>query len=470
LKKSDLLLSLIRTKQALSFKQQLLLTVLLSVPAIISQFSSIMMEYIDASMVGSLGAHASASIGLVITSTWLFWGISSTVTNGFSVQVAHLLGAGDGKGARAVLYQAIVATLLFSLVLVAIGVAVSHKLPFWLGGDKSIAADASKYFLVFIISLPALQLNFLASSMLRSSGNMIVPSVLNVLMCLLDIVLNYLLIFPSRKINLLGFNIFVPGANLGVVGAAVGTSLSYFIIAAILLWYLLTKDKNLKFEHESYSFWPKASIIKKALHISVPMTLEHIIIMGAQICSTVIVAPLGIAAIAANSFAVTAESLCYLPGYGISEAATTLVGHSFGAQRKDLARRFAFITVFMGMAVMSFMSVIMYISAPLIFGFMTPDPEVLSLGVMALRIEAFAEPMFAASIVAYGVFVGAGDTLVPSIMNFSSIWVVRLTLAAILAPIMGLKGVWIAMCIELCFRGTIFLIRLFNGKWLNKIV
>jgi Na+-driven multidrug efflux pump len=123
----------------------------------------------------------------------------------------------------------------------------------------------------------------------------------------------------------------------------------------------------------------------------------------------------------------------------------------------------------MGMAVMSFMSVIMYISAPLIFGFMTPDPEVLSLGVMALRIEAFAEPMFAASIVAYGVFVGAGDTLVPSIMNFSSIWVVRLTLAAILAPIMGLKGVWIAMCIELCFRGTIFLIRLFNGKWLNKI-
>ena len=86
---------------------------------------------------------------------------------------------------------------------------------------------------------------------------------------------------------------------------------------------------------------------------------------------------------------------------------------------------------------------------------------------MALRIEAFAEPMFAAAIVAYGVFVGAGSTIVPSIMNFFSIWAVRLSLAAWLAPVMGLKGVWIAMCIELCFRGTIFLVRLFRGRWLH---
>nr|WP_321353932.1 MATE family efflux transporter [uncultured Draconibacterium sp.] len=200
------------------------------------------------------------------------------------------------------------------------------------------------------------------------------------------------------------------------------------------------------------------------------MSLEHTVIMGAQILSTIIVAPLGIASIAANSFAITAESLCYMPGYGIAEAATTLVGQSFGAKRKDLAKRFAYITVFMGMAVMTILGAIMYFTAPQIIGFMTPDPEILSLGVMALRIEAFAEPMFAASIVAYGVFVGAGDTFVPSIMNLGSMWAVRLTLAAILAPIMGLKGVWIAMCIELCFRGAIFLFRLFQGKWLKHSI
>lgn len=463
-------MSLIQNGQTMTFMQQLHLAILLSVPAIIAQFSSIIMQYIDASMVGSLGANASASIGLVVTSTWLFWGICTTVAAGFSVQVAHLIGAKNRNGARAVLRQALVATLLFSFVLVGIGISVSQKLPYWLGADASIAEDASKYFLIFVFSLPALQLNFLASAMLRSSGNMHIPSLLNVVMTIMDVIFNFFLIFPSRELHLLGTGIFVPGAGLGVVGAALGTACAYFVTAILLLFYLVTKDENLRLTKEKGSFLPEKSILKKAVKISFPMTMEHTVIMGAQIMSTVIVAPLGIAAIAANSFAITAEGLCYMPGYGIAEAATTLVGQSIGARRKELTKRFAHITVFMGMAVMTVMGVIMYLAAPVIIGFMTPDPEIISLGVMALRIEAFAEPMFAASIVAYGVFVGAGDTFIPSIMNFSSMWAIRLTLAALLAPVLGLKGVWIAMCIELCFRGAIFLFRLFKGKWMNRLI
>ena len=222
----------------------------------------------------------------------------------------------------------------------------------------------------------------------------------------------------------------------------------------------------LNLRQDSGSFVPRRATLKKAAYIGMPMGIEHSVICGAQIMSTVIVAPLGIFSIAANSFAITAESLCYMPGYGIADAATTLVGQSIGASRKALARRFAYITVGMGMAIMGVMGVAMYLFAPQIIGIMTPVEEIHQLGTMALRIEAFAEPMFAA-IVAYGVFVGAGSTIVPSIMNFFSIWTVRLSLAAWLAPVMGLKGVWIAMCIELCFRGTIFLVRLFRGRWLH---
>ncbi|WP_373749326.1 MATE family efflux transporter, partial [Bacteroides heparinolyticus] len=197
--------------------------------------------------------------------------------------------------------------------------------------------------------------------------------------------------------------------------------------------------------------------------------LEHFVICGAQIMTTVIVAPLGVFAIAANSFAITAESLCYMPGYGIADAATTLVGQSLGAKRRRLTRSFARITIFMGMAIMGVMGVAMYIFAPQIIGLMTPVEEIRELGIMVLRIEAFAEPMFAASIVGYGVFVGAADTLVPCLMNFFSIWIVRLSLAALLAPTLGLKGVWIAMCVELCFRGMIFLIRLKRERWMKNI-
>jgi Na+-driven multidrug efflux pump len=200
------------------------------------------------------------------------------------------------------------------------------------------------------------------------------------------------------------------------------------------------------------------------------MGLEHAFICGAMIVTTSIVAPLGIYAIAANSFAITAESLCYMPGYSLADAATTLVGQSIGAKRRKLTRSFAYITVAMGMLIMGVLGVLMYIFAPEIIGLMTPVEEIRELGATSLRIEAFAEPMFAASIVAYGVFVGAADTFVPCIMNFVSIWAVRLTLSAMLAPTMGLPGVWTAMCIELCFRGIIFLVRLKQEKWMNKLL
>ena len=296
-----------------------------------------------------------------------------------------------------------------------------------------------------------------------------VPSMLNVLMCVLDVIFNYFLIFPTRGVDILGLHVDMPGAGMGVVGAALGTGFAELVVAAIMVWFLCCKSPGLKLTDEHGAFTPRREVLREAVRISSPLALEHIVICGAQILTTVIVAPLGVFAIAANSFAITAESLCYMPGYGISDAATTLVGQSVGARRRHLCLRFANITVIMGIAVMGVMGVIMYVFAPEIIGVMTPVEEIRGLGVMSLRIEAFAEPMFAASIVAYGAFVGAGYTLVPSLMNLVSIWAVRLTLAAWLAPMMGLRGVWIAMCVELCFRGVIFLVRLWTKGWIKKV-
>ncbi len=466
---ADALLAMIRDGRPMTFKQQLWLTAQLSFPAMVAQLSSIVMQYIDATMVGSLGAGASASIGLVSTTTWLFSGLCAATATGFSVQVAHSIGAGNMDNAKAVLRQSIISVALSGMLMALIGASISGMLPVWLGGDPEIRHDASAYFFIFSLALPVLQFTFLGGSMLRCSGNMKVPSMLNVLMCLLDVVFNYFLIFPSTDISIFGMSIHVPRAGLGVEGAALGTLLAEVVVAVLMMWYLCLRSPMLKLTGSSGSFIPRKSTLKKAAHIGLPMGLEHAVICGAQIMTTVIVAPLGIFAIAANSFAITAESLCYMPGYGISDAATTLVGQSIGARRRDLTKRFAHITVFLGMIVMGIMGVAMYVAAPQIIGIMTPVEEIRELGIMALRIEAFAEPMFAASIVAYGVFVGAGNTLIPSFMNFFSIWAVRLTLAASLAPSMGLKGVWIAMCIELCFRGLIFLIRLERGKWMKAI-
>lgn len=463
----ETLLGLIRNGSPMTLRQQLRLTVLLSIPAILAQLSNIIMEYIDAAMVGSLGANASASIGLVATSTWLLWGMCSSAATGFAVQVAHLTGASDNDGARSVLRQSFTAVMLFAAILTAAGAAISSRLPLWLGGEEAIISDAAIYFRIFVLSMPFLQLLSLSGSMLRCSGNILVPGAVNIAMCVLDVVFNAFLIFPTREITVAGATFTLWGAGLGVEGAAWGTAAASAAGAVTLFVYMWFRSKELRLAGTKGSFRITRRCLRKAFKIGMPIGVEHVLICGAQIMTTVIVAPLGAIAIAAHSLAVTAESLCYMPGYGIGDAATTLTGQAIGAGRRTLTRRFARISVWTGIAVMSVMGAVMYFAAPLMMGIITPVEAIRSAGVEILRIEAFAEPMFAASIVAYGVFVGAGDTLVPCTMNLGSIWAVRLTLAAILAPTMGVKGVWIAMCVELCFRGAIFLVHLYREKWLK---
>lgn len=467
-KKDNALLAMIRTGQDMTGRQKLSLIVQLSIPSILAQLSSTLMFYIDASMVGSLGARASASIGLVESTTWLFGGLTSAAAMGFSVQAAHFIGANDFVKARQVFRQGLMATAAFTMILTTICLLIARPLPLWLGGGDDIAGEASLYFAVYAASLPVYQIGMLASSMLKCSGNMRVPSIMSIMMCVLDVVFNFFLIFPSRTVDIGGTVIGVPGAGLGVVGAALGTVSAYLITGIILIWFAVYKSPELSLKRERWVFAPSWGYLRNAAKISLPMAAQYVMMNGAQIVSTMIVAPLGNFAIAAHTFAITAESLCYMPGYGIGEAATTLVGQSIGAGQRAMTQSFARMTIFMGMAVMAAMGVIMYVFAPEMIGIMSPVEEIRTLGVGALRIEAFAEPMFAAAIVGYCICLGAGDTLIPAGMNLASMWLVRLTLAAALAPEYGLQGVWMAMAIELSCRGAMFMYRIFSRRWLKK--
>ena len=465
--KKDELLLRIREGGKLSTSEQLRLTALLSVPAILAQLSTILMFYIDDAMVGSLGARASASIGIIATTTWLFWSIISCAATGFSVQVAHLVGANNLQGARGVFRQSLMASLLLAVVTGLVGALISFPLPHWLGGEADICQDASTYFLIFTLGAPLSMINMLASSMLRCAGNIKVPSLANIVMCVLDVCFNFFMIFPTREVFLLGESMTIPGVGLGVAGAAVGTLIAEALTALYLLWYAATRCPELRLVGNSGSFVPQKPVLREAGNIAGPIFLQRVLMNVAQITITVIVAPLGAVAIAANALGITAESLCYMPGYGIGEAATTLVGQSYGAGRRRLTERFAWMTTLLGIAVMTLMGAIMYLAAPLMMASLTPDEAVRQLGTECLRIEAWAEPGFAASIVAMSVFVGAGDTRKPSFMNLFSMWAVRVTLAALLAPRYGLHGVWFGMAVELTFRGTIFLLRLKFGHWLK---
>lgn len=460
-KTKDELLALVRRgARNMTWREKLRLTVLLSLPAMVAQISSVAMQIIDAAMLGHLGTKESATVGLVSTTIWLFGGLCSAFAAGFSVQVAHHVGADDASGARHIIRQGIAAGLGFSLLMMVVGLGIAPMLPHWLGADADICEGASEYFAIVALALPILEMNMLAAGSLRCSGNIKVPSMLNAVMCVLDVVFNYVFIFLF---------------GMGTTGAALGTLVAYAITMVCMMYCMAVKDKVLRFGLDSIPdrksalsrYCPHRDTLYKALKIGSPISLERGVMCGAQIAITGIIAPLGSVAIAANTFGINIESLCYMPGYGISEAATTLVGQSLGAKRKDLMRSFAWIAMGLGMAIMAVMGVLMAVFAPEMMQIVTTDTEVIRLGTEVLRIEAWAEPMFAASIVAYGAFVGSGKTLVPSVMNLASIWVVRLTLAILLAPSMGLRGVWIAMCVELCWRGAAFIFRLSRRSWSN---
>lgn len=426
---------------------QLRLVWQLSLPAILTQITTIAMQYIDSAMVGALGADASAAIGLVASSTWLFGGVTTAVSAGFSVQVAHRIGAGEDTEARTVVRHGLAAALTLAALLALLGLVICRQLPCWLGGGAEICADASAYFLTFSLMLPFSQLNSLTAGFLQCAGDMVTPSVLNAVMCGLDVVCNALLI-----------------PHFGVLGAGVGTALACALVSLAMAWCCCVRNAQLRLRRgEAHEFRPE--ILKKAFRIGAPVAVQEIAMNGAMVASTMILAPLGAAAIAANSFAVTAESLCYMPGYGVGSAATTLVGRSVGAGDAAQARRYGNICTALGGALMGCTGLLMMIFCPFVFRLLTPVVEVRTLAAQALRIGLLAEPLFGVSIAAAGALRGAGDTLVPSLLNLGSIWIVRLGLSLLLVGKLGLRGMWIAMAIELCVRGALMLWRQKTSKF-----
>ena len=439
----------------------------LSLPSILQQMVVTAMEYIDAAMVGHIGAEATAAIGIVSSSTWLLHGVLVGLYTAFSIQIAQYLGADRQEDARGVLRQSMLFNLILGLGAAAFGIGISRFLPGWLGADPSLQANASAYFAIWSAALPFTMAMGMYTAQLRATGDALKPGLISVLVCVLDIVFNFFLINPSRTLVLFGRTVTVWGAGLGVPGAALGTALSDVIGGLLALAILLLRDGPLCIRRPG-SWKITRSCLMNLWRVGAPLAAERAALSSAQVVLVRIVSGLGTVAIAANSLGVSAEGLCYMAGYGIQDAAIALIGQAVGANRRDMSKRFAWLCTLIGMGIMALSGAGLWLFAPALMGIFTADAAVIALGARVLRIEAFAEPMFGASIVASGAMQGAGDSTACFVLNLVSMWGIRLTLASFFAPRFGLAGVWGSMCCELCIRGLLFLFRLARGKWLEK--
>ena len=378
-------------------------------PAIIEQIMLTLVQYVDTAMVGSLGSNATAAVGVTSSTTWLFNGFFNAAAIGFSVQVAQHLGAGRQEDAKRVTWQSLRFVGIFGVLMGAIAFVLSFFLPAMLGADPSIRGDASLYFRIMACAMPFTLCSNMFSAIIRCSGDTRTPMVLNLMINVFNVILNTLFIYAPRTVDLFGSQVYVWGFGWGVGGAAFASGLSTAIVACLFLMVVFRKKSpvqiNLK---QRYRF--DRQCLLAAWKLGLPAALERSIISLAQIVITALITGIGTVAVAANHLAVTAESISYLPASGVAVAGTTLVGQAIGAGRKDLAQRFARTVSWMGIVIMTFGGSILFFFAPQLIQIFSTDPEVIDLGSQVLRIVAFAEPLFGASIVASGALRGAGDS------------------------------------------------------------
>lgn len=437
-------------------------------PTVLEQFLIMIVQYVDTAMVGSLGKNATAAIAVTASFTWLMGGIFAGISLGFGVPVGRYIGAGKPEKAKAVVRQSVIAIFLLGAVATLIMQLLAPHLPVWLGAEEAIRADASAYIsIVSAAYLFSLSIN-ICSNILRCAGDTRTPLVFNIATNVINVVLNTLLIFPTRTVSLFGLSFTMWGAGWGVRGAAIATAIAT-AFSGIMLLTALFRPAFPVFIRIRDKFRFDKAIFADMVRLGSPVTFERVTISLGQVLLTAMVTAIGTAELAAHSLATTAESITYMPAFGFSAAATTLVAQSLGAERPQLAKRFGRYCILGAVIFMSAMGVVLFLGGQFLVSLFTPDVDVAALGGAVLRIEALAQPFFALSMVVCGVMRGARQTKITFVIAVIGMWAVRIPLAFLLLRTtqLGLACAWIAMASDLFVRGLIALFYYRKGTWLN---
>ena len=441
----------------------------LSWPAIIEQILTTMVSYVDTAMVGVLGAAGTAAVSVNAAPIWLANGLLMGVGVGYSVQVSNAIGAQDDEKARRVIRQGVLATIVVGLLGLLLYQSLAGLIPRWLGAEPEVLPQAVAYLRFYTMAMPFMAAGQIFSAILRCMGNTRAPLYFNTAANLLNVCLNFLLIYPTRRAAVLGLSLTIPGAGLGAAGAAIASAAALAVSGTALLFTGTRQGERFRVRLRE-GLRPDGAIIRQAVRLGLPSAVERATINLGQIATTAVVASLGTVALAANQIAVTAEGLCYLPAFGISYAGIALVGREVGARDREMAGAYGTLAAKLGFFVAVGAASALFLSAPLLASLFNSDPQVVEQAAHMLRIVAFCEPFFALSIVCSGTLRGAHDVRVPMVVSLVCMWGVRVPLAPALVygAGLGLAGVWLAMDVDLILRGILCTLRWRSGKWARK--
>lgn len=433
-------------------------------PTMFEELMQTAVQYIDTAMVGSLGTKATAAVGATGTINWLILGVVGAVGIGFLANISQANGANNKKLVRELSGQSVSVTIILGIIFTCLLVGISRFVPIWMRVDTEIRDIAGTYFLIIYLPMLFRTATMIFGTVLRSVGDTRTPMNVGIVVNITNVILNFLLIYPSRTIVILNTSIKIYGCDLGVIGAGIASALSY-VLGGILITIALFKHDDVS--PRGVSFKPDKQLLEPCIRISIPNMFQRFGTSMGYVVFAAMINSLGGIATAAHTIANTVESAFYIPGWGMQAAAATLAGNSLGANDDESLHSLGRTIVPLEIFLMIICGLLLFIFArPLVMIF-SKDEEVITLGTTVLKMVACSEPFYGVPIVVEGLMQGIGKTVEPLIFNISGMWGVRILGTFIATQVLphGLIAAWGCMIghnILLFFLfGYIFI----SGKW-----
>lgn len=436
----------------------------LALPTMIEQLLQTAVQYIDTAMVGSLGTRATAAVGSTTTVSWLIGSTISALGVGLLAVISQAIGAGKPEKARKAAGQAVTLVLIAGIFFTLLTVSLSGVIPVWMRVDADIRSLSSRYFLIIYSTMLFRTASIIFGTVLRASGDTKTPMLVGSAVNLINIILNFFLIYSTRIINVFGKHITVYGAGLGIEGAAAASAAS-FIFGGITITCVLWWHKNISPKGQRLS--PDMFILKPCFRIAFPNMLQRFATSLGYVAFASMINSLGEISTAAHTIANTVESAFYIPGYGMQTAAATLSGNAWGEGNKRKLHKLSRSIIPLELILMAFSGGLLFILAPDLMKIFSDNDEVISLGTTVLRMVAVSEPFYGVPIVIEGMMQGMGKTAAPFIYNIVGMWAVRIAGTFICTHFvnLGLVSAWFCM---IAHNMVLFVLFTIHFSALNK--
>ncbi len=443
----------------------MLITILtLAWPTMLEQLMQTAVQYIDTAMVGSLGTQATAAVGSTGTVNWLIGSTISAVGVGFLSYIAKAFGADDQAAAKRAAAQAVLLTGVLGVFFTVLTVSLSGMIPVWMQVDAGIQEMASLYFLILYLPMLPRTASIIFGTVLRSAGDTKTPMKIGLLVNLINVALNFLMIYPSRQVVVFSGHFTIWGAGLGVIGAAIASAIA-FAIGGICITCVLWKHRVISPKGQRFS--PNMQILKPCMKVAFPNMLQRFGTSLGYVAFAAMINSLGEVSTAAHTIANTVESAFYIPGYGMQTAAATLAGNAYGAHDGKRMKKLASIFIPLELVLMTGSGACLFFAAPALMRLFSVHEAVIALGTTVLRMVAVSEPFYGFSIIIEGFMMGVGKTKAPFVYNMVGMWLVRIAGTLICTQFLGLGLVsaWACMIVHNLLLFVLFLICYLQGVW-----